>query len=141
MVVQCDIAGAVSLRLTRTWAGSFSVGVTYVSKFFAPERQGIALGIFGGGNVGAAVTKLLAPPVMVAMGWQAVAQVWAAALIVTSLLFLASTKEDPEQRERSKAGTKAASMATQLAVLKNVQVWRFALYYFFVFGAFVALAL
>ena len=28
-----------------------------------------------------------------------------------------------------------------MAPLKNVQVWRFALYYFFVFGAFVALSL
>ena len=36
--------------------GSFSVGVTYVSKFFPPARQGTALGIFGAGNVGAAVT-------------------------------------------------------------------------------------
>ena len=32
-------------------------------------------------------------------------------------------------------------MGAQLAVLRNIQVWRFALYYFFVFGAFVALAL
>ena len=121
--------------------GSFSVGVAYVSKFYPKEKQGTALGIFGAGNVGSAVTKFLAPFVMVAMGWQAVAQVWAVALIVTSLLFLAFTKEDPQQRERSRSGTKAANMATQLAVLKNVQVWRFALYYFFVFGAFVALAL
>ncbi len=121
--------------------GAFSVGVAYVSKFYPKDKQGTALGIFGAGNVGSAVTKFLAPFVMVAMGWQAVAQVWAAALIVTSVLFLLFTKEDPEQRERAKSGSKAASMATQLAVLKNVQVWRFALYYFFVFGAFVALAL
>ena len=121
--------------------GSFSVGVTYVSKFYPKERQGTALGIFGAGNVGSAVTKFLAPFVMVAMGWQAVAQVWAAALIGTSVLFLLTTEEDPEQQERAKSGVKAAGMADQLAVLKNVQVWRFALYYFFVFGAFVALAL
>ena len=121
--------------------GAFSVGVTYVSKFYPKENQGLALGIFGAGNVGSAVTKFLAPFVMVAMGWQAVAQVWAAALIVTAVLFLLSTKEDPEQAERAKSGRRAASMATQLAILKNVQVWRFALYYFFVFGAFVALAL
>ncbi|MCL6684135.1 nitrate/nitrite transporter [Sphingomonas alba] len=121
--------------------GGFSVGVSYVSKFFPKEKQGLALGIFGAGNVGAAVTKFLAPFVMVAMGWQAVAQVWAAALIVTSVLFLAFTKEDPEQVERAKSGSKAAAMSSQLAVLRNLQVWRFALYYFFVFGAFVALAL
>ena len=62
--------------------GSFPAGVTYVAKFFPPEKQGTALGIFGAGNVGAAVTKLLAPVVMVADGWEAVAQIWAIALVV-----------------------------------------------------------
>ncbi|HEX4893770.1 MAG TPA: MFS transporter, partial [Hyphomicrobiaceae bacterium] len=41
--------------------GSFSVGVAYVAKWFPKERQGTALGIFGAGNVGAAVTKFAAP--------------------------------------------------------------------------------
>src|SRR5690606_23351145 len=62
--------------------GSFSVGVTYVSKFYPRGQQGTALGIFGAGNVGSAVTKFLAPFVMVAAGWQAVAQLWAAGLVV-----------------------------------------------------------
>ncbi|MGZ8343659.1 MAG: MFS transporter, partial [Allosphingosinicella sp.] len=35
--------------------GSFSVGVTYVSKFYPRDKQGTALGIFGAGNVGSAV--------------------------------------------------------------------------------------
>ena len=45
--------------------GSFAVGVAYVSPFFPPQKQGTALGIFGAGNVGAAVTKFLAPFVLV----------------------------------------------------------------------------
>ncbi len=121
--------------------GAFSVGVTYVSKFFPQSRQGTALGIFGSGNVGSAVTKFVAPFVMIAMGWQAVAQIWAAALIITAILFLLLTREDPDQVARRSQGRKAAGMGSQLAVLRNIQVWRFALYYFFVFGAFVALAL
>jgi NNP family nitrate/nitrite transporter-like MFS transporter len=121
--------------------GTFSIGVTYVSKFFPPQKQGTVLGIFGAGNVGAAVTKFIAPFVMVAAGWQAVAQVWAAALLVMAVLFLLFTREDPEEVARQREGRKAAAMGAQLAVLKNIQVWRFALYYFFVFGAFVALAL
>ena len=121
--------------------GAFSVGVTYVSKFFPKEKQGTALGIFGAGNVGSAVTKFLAPFVMVAAGWEAVAQIWAGGLAVTAVLFLLLTKEDPEQLARARERRKAASMRNQLSVLKNVQVWRFAVYYFFVFGAFVALAL
>jgi NNP family nitrate/nitrite transporter-like MFS transporter len=121
--------------------GAFSVGGAYVSHFYPPKMQGTALGIFGAGNVGAAVTKFLAPFVMVAAGWQAVAQVWAGGLIVTAVLFLALTKEDPEQAARTREKRRPESMASQLAVLRNVQVWRFSLYYFFVFGAFVALAL
>lgn len=37
--------------------GSFIVGVAYTSQWFEKERQGTALGIFGAGNVGAAVTN------------------------------------------------------------------------------------
>ncbi|MEQ9607012.1 MAG: MFS transporter, partial [Kiloniellaceae bacterium] len=37
--------------------GSFAVGIAYVSKWYPKEKQGTALGIFGAGNVGAAVTK------------------------------------------------------------------------------------
>ncbi len=121
--------------------GSFSVGVAYVAKFYPKEKQGTALGIFGAGNVGAAVTKFLAPFVMVAMGWQAVAQIWAAALAVIAVLFLLFTREDPDAEARKREGRKGPGMGAQLAILKNIQVWRFALYYFFVFGAFVALAL
>jgi NNP family nitrate/nitrite transporter-like MFS transporter len=121
--------------------GSFSVGIAYVSKFFPQSRQGTALGIFGAGNVGAAVTNFVAPLVMVAMGWQAVAQVWAAALLAMAVVFLLLTKEDPEQIARRRERRKAASAGQQITVLKNIQVWRFALYYFFVFGGFVGLTL
>jgi MFS transporter, NNP family, nitrate/nitrite transporter len=121
--------------------GSFAVGITYVSKFYPPKSQGTALGIFGAGNVGAAVTKFVAPMVLVAMGWEAVAQIWAAALVVMAIVFYFGTKDDPELAERRAKGVRARSLVEQLEPLKNVQVWRFSLYYFFVFGAFVALAL
>ena len=121
--------------------GSFSIGVAYVSRFFPPERQGIALGVFGAGNVGAAVTKLLAPFVLVAFGWQTVAQVWAVALALMAVLFWVTTKDDPVIRQRRLTGERPKSAFLELAPLRNVQVWRFSLYYFFVFGAFVALSL
>ncbi len=121
--------------------GAFSVGVAYVSRWFPASRQGLALGIFGAGNVGAAVTKLLAPMVMVALGWQAVAQYWAIGLAVMAVIFWFTTSDDPEQEQRRREGAKPPSLASMLEPLKNVQVWRFSLYYFFVFGGFVALSL
>lgn len=121
--------------------GFFSAGATYVSKFYPPERKRRAFGILGTGNAGAAVTHLIAPFVMVAMGWQAVAQIWATVLAVMAVLFLILTREDPDKLARQAQGRAAASMAEQLAILKNIQIWRFSLYYFFVFGGFVALVL
>jgi NNP family nitrate/nitrite transporter-like MFS transporter len=121
--------------------GSFSVGVTYVAKWFPKERQGLALGIFGSGNVGAAVTKFAAPVIMIAYGWRTVALVWAASLATIAVIFFLFTKDDPDLAHRRAAGGKPEPLSAMLAPLKSVQVWRFSLYYFFVFGAFVALAL
>ena len=121
--------------------GGFAVGVAYVSKWYPQEKQGTALGIFGMGNVGAAVTKFAAPFIMVSMGWAAVAQIWAAALAGIAVIFFLFSKDDPEFAARKLSGAKPKSLREQLEPLKNQQIWRFSLYYFFVFGAFVALAL
>ncbi len=120
--------------------GSFASGVVYVSHWYPKSRQGTALGIFGMGNVGAAVTKFIAPTVMVAYGWHTVAYTWAAAIGAMGLLFLCLAKDDPQFAARRGTG-KPEPFFSQLAPLGNLQVWRFALYYFFVFGAFVALSL
>ena len=121
--------------------GSFAVGIAYVSKWYPKERQGTALGIFGVGNVGAAVTKFIAPFVMVAFGWQSVAVIWAAVLLLMAIVFWLTTEDDPELVSRRAKGERPRGVLLQLEPLKQQQVWRFALYYFFVFGAFVALAL
>ncbi|WP_028746671.1 MFS transporter [Rhizobium mesoamericanum] len=121
--------------------GSFAVGVAYVSPFFPAEKQGTALGIFGAGNVGAAVTKFAAPFVLIAWGWQAVAQIWALGLALMAIVFWFTTTDDPAFRLRREGKLASKSLAQEFAPLKNVQVWRFSLYYFFAFGGFVALSL
>ena len=121
--------------------GSFIIGVAYVSRWYGAGKQGTALGIFGAGNVGAAVTAFVAPFFMVAYGWHGVAHVWAAALALMAVAFFIFAKDDPELVARRTGGKKAPTLAEQFAPLKNLQVWRFAVYYFFVFGGFVAIAL
>src|SRR6187397_2060417 len=108
--------------------GSFAVGITYVSKWYDKERQGTALGIFGAGNVGASVTKFIAPFVMVAYGWKAVADVWALAIAAMAVIFWLMTKDDPQLEARRRSGAKPESLRAMLEPLKNVQVWRFSLY-------------
>lgn len=121
--------------------GTFIAAVAYVSRWFDKKKQGLPLGIIGAGNVGAAVTKFLAPVVMVALGWAAVAKIWAVALAALAIIFWIWSKDDPVLRHQKATGEKPQPALMQLAPLKNLQVWRFSLYYFFVFGAFVALAL
>jgi NNP family nitrate/nitrite transporter-like MFS transporter len=121
--------------------GSFAVGVAYVSKWYPQESQGTALGIFGAGNVGAAVTKFVAPFIMVAYGWTAVANLWALALAVMAVIFWFVAKDDPQLAARHRSGARPQTFLALIEPLKKVQVWRFSLYYFFVFGAFVALSL
>lgn len=121
--------------------GSFAVGVAYVSRWYEPARQGTALGLFGLGNVGAALTHFAAPLVMLAFGWQTVARVWAIVLAATAVAFWLVARDDPFTTARRQGAAAPPSFAQRLAPLMRLQVWRFSLYYFFNFGAFVALSL
>ncbi len=122
--------------------GSFAVGIAFTSVWYRREHQGTALGVFGAGNAGAAVTTMGAPSLLQSLtdggadieGWRTLPLYYAAALAIMALLFFLGTKN----RRAEGAGEK--TLRVLLAPLKNVRVWRFGLYYFLVFGGFVALA-
>ncbi|MGD9598003.1 MAG: nitrate/nitrite transporter [Steroidobacteraceae bacterium] len=117
--------------------GSFAVGVVYVSAWYPRERQGMALGLFGMGNVGAAVTSFGAPLLLAVMDWRQAVYVYATAILATAIAFYLFAEPSPI---RAAASAKPPeSLAERLAPLRNLQVWRFSLYYFLVFGGFVAL--
>lgn len=120
---------------------SFVASVAHVSQWYPTERQARAFDVLGIGIAGAAVTTVVAPVLLIAYGWRAVAQMWAAGLLAMAAFIWVALREQPAGTE---LGPRAASLEpafARLSPLKNVQVWRFALYYFFVFGAFVALIL
>ncbi len=120
--------------------GSFAIGIAYTSAWFSKDLQGTAMGIFGAGNAGAAITNLVAPLIVVAYGWQMVPKTYSIAMIIVAIIFWFFTYDDPKHQERRRTG-KHISIKDQLAPLKELRVWRFGLYYYFVFGGFVALAL
>lgn len=116
--------------------GSFTVGIAYCAHWFPKNKQGLAMGIFGAGNTGAAVTKLVAPLIVVAYGWVMVPRVYAILMLVTAILFWMFTFSDPDHKV-----AKTVTIREQLAVLKDPKVWRYSQYYSIVFGGYVALAL
>ncbi len=128
---------------------SFSVGIAWNSAWFPPEKKGMALGVFGAGNVGAAGTKLLVvlvPSVLTFIplagywngwipgGWRIVPLMYSALLLFTAagIFFLCPSKDPVPGRGRP--------IRDLLSPLQYVQVWRFSLYYIVVFGAYVALS-
>ena len=126
---------------------SFAVGIAWVSAWFPYQRQGFALGTFGAGNVGASVTKLLAPTLVTLLpaagaaggvfpgGWRFVPFVYSLLLVATAaaVFFVAPT---PDHRPAV-----GRSVPELLSPLRYLRVWRFGLYYVVVFGAYVALSL
>jgi len=118
---------------------SFSVGIAYTSACFGPERQGTVLGIFGAGNAGAAVTTLAAPGLLLWLtagdnteGWRWLPVAYGIALVGMTLAYWPLTT--------TVRGAGKATLASQLRPLRDIRVWRFGLYYFLVFGVFVALS-
>jgi len=121
---------------------SFAVGIAFTSVWFTKGRQGTALGIFGAGNAGAALTSLGAPHLLRYLtdggenleGWRTLPMIYAAVLLLMGVVFLVFTDR------RLPVGTETKTMRQRLEPLTHMRVWRYGLYYFFVFGGFVALA-
>jgi NNP family nitrate/nitrite transporter-like MFS transporter len=122
--------------------GSFAVGIAFTSVWYSRAHQGTALGIFGAGNAGAALTTLGAPTLLGKVtaggtnldGWRTLPMIYAVALAMMAVIFFLATKN-----KRPK-GAASKTVGQLLAPLTHVRVWRFGLYYFLVFGGFVALA-
>ncbi len=118
---------------------SFSIGIAFSSVWYPRERQGTALGIFGAGNAGAALTTLLAPTLLNRLtdnganldGWRELPVYYAIMLAAMGVIFFIFA-------ENKKPASSTKSFTQMLTPLKNVRVWRFGLYYFLVFGCFVA---
>ncbi len=121
---------------------SFAVGIAYTSVWFDKEHQGTALGIFGAGNAGAALTSMFAPQLLASLtdggnnldGWRTLPIIYSISLVVMTAIFLLFTYYKRADDSHIK------SFSDRLEPLRRVRVWRFGLYYFLVFGGFVALA-
>lgn len=125
---------------------AFSVGAAWTSAWFPKERQGFALGLFGAGNVGASITKLVGPLLIATVptagyygglikgGWRFIPQMYVALLVVMIVVVLLFT---PWTDRRPGRGRTVREM---LLPMRHVRVWRFSLYYVVVFGTYVGLS-
>lgn len=116
---------------------SFAVGIGFTSVWYPKEWQGRALGIFGMGNAGAAITTFMVPSLLnhfsannPVNGWKIIPVIYGSSLLLMGIIFLFFTKN-------KRTANKSKTIKERLSALKSVRVWRFGFYYFLVFGFFV----
>jgi MFS transporter, NNP family, nitrate/nitrite transporter len=130
-------AQLIGLGLFLGIAGStFPVGVGFTSKWFTPDQQGTALGVYGMGNIGQSIAVFGAPVLAIALGsWRPVFVIFAAISAIWAAVFFFSARDFASD-------AKPKTVAENLAILRREPLaWVFSLFYFLTFGGFVAFAI
>lgn len=125
---------------------SFSVGIAWCAAWFPKERQGLALGVVGAGNVGASVTKLVGPLLITVVpaagffgglvpgGWRFIPVAYAGLLVLAALaVWFLSPREN-------RTPARGRAFSELVAPMRHARVWEYSLQYTVVFGAYVALS-
>jgi NNP family nitrate/nitrite transporter-like MFS transporter len=114
---------------------SFAVGVGFVSRWFPPEKQGGALGIYGLGNIGQSAAVFVGPVLAVVVGWQNIFRGMAVLLVIWGIGFFLLARNSPKTVQPSGVGA-----MLQLLSREHLS-WVLSLFYFLTFGGFVAFSI
>jgi NNP family nitrate/nitrite transporter-like MFS transporter len=112
---------------------SFAVGVPFVSKWYPPDRQGVALGLYGMGNIGTAIAAFSVPAIRDSAGQEVAGLVFGAVIVLYALIWMSVAREAPVE--------KGPPVRYGEVLRAGWKLWRLALFYFVTFGGFVAMAL
>jgi MFS transporter, NNP family, nitrate/nitrite transporter len=124
------IAGGFFLGIAGT---SFAVGVPFVSAWFAPERRGAAIGIFGAGMGGTAISALTTVKLAKHHGTSTPFVITAIALAVYGLFALLVLRDAPGRQRPTEPVTKRLAAVSKLRI-----TWQAAALYAVTFGGYVA---
>ncbi|TAK95710.1 MAG: NarK/NasA family nitrate transporter [Aquabacterium sp.] len=111
---------------------SFGVALSLGSGWFPPKHKGLAMGLVGAGNVGTAVSVLVAPPLAMKFGWQTVYGLAAIAICLPMIVMIVFAKEPPDRDAHS-------TFREHVACLFEKDGWAFSLIYGVTFGGFIGL--
>lgn len=111
---------------------SFAIGVGFVSRWFPPEKQGTALGLYGLGNMGHSAAVFGGPLAATWVGRDAIFHIVAALAVLWAVVFYVAARDAP-------AAARPATMGAALRVLATERLaWALSAFYFVTFGGFVA---
>lgn len=131
-----DFAQLILFAFLLGMAGSsFAIGIGYVSRWFPPEQQGTALGIYGMGNIGQSAAVFLGPVIAAYVGRQNVFFGVAAITGVWAIVFFVLARDAPRTKP-------PAGIGAMIRVLTSEPLsWALSAFYFLTFGGFVAFSI
>ncbi|HEY7211194.1 MAG TPA: MFS transporter, partial [Bryobacteraceae bacterium] len=126
------IAAALFLGLA---GSSFAVGVGFVSRWYPPQKQGTALGVYGLGNIGQSIVVFLGPVLAATFGWQAIFRAVSVLLVAWAIVFFLFARNPPNV-------VRPKSVGEMFAVLRHARLaWILSAFYGLTFGGFVAFSI
>jgi NNP family nitrate/nitrite transporter-like MFS transporter len=147
LVMACSVAPTIMMGFVASYwqltmcgffigaaLASFSVGVGFVSGWYRPERQGMALGVYGAGNIGQSLAAFGAPVLASAFGFKWGFWTFGILLLVWLVVFLLKAENAPRRAPGKRFGD-------VIKPLGDAKSWVLSLYYFMTFGGFVAMAI
>ncbi len=111
---------------------SFGVALSLGAGSFPQRYKGLAMGLVGAGNVGTAVSVLVAPALAAKYGWQAVYGIAAIAICIPFVVMVVFAKEPADI-------DKHASLREHVSCMFEKDGWAFSLIYAITFGGFIGL--
>ena len=111
---------------------SFGVALSLGSGSFPARYKGLAMGLVGAGNVGTAVSVLVAPALAQRYGWQSVYGIAAAAMLLPIIAMVLFAREPADVDSH-------ASLRQHTACLFEKDGWAFSIIYAITFGGFIGL--
>ncbi len=133
-----DSAGSYSAMLGAgfllgTAGASFAVGIPFVAQWYPPKKQGMALGVYGMGNIGTAIAAFSVPAIREGAGPIVAGLVFAAVIAAYGLLWMSMARQAPAVERKQTRYREVLGAGWRL--------WRLSLFYFVTFGGFVAMAI
>jgi MFS transporter, NNP family, nitrate/nitrite transporter len=112
---------------------SFGVALSLGSGSFPAKYKGLAMGLVGAGNVGTAVSVLVAPALAQAYSWQAVYGIAAVFMLLPLAAMIVFAQEPQDVNKHS-------TFKEHIACLFEKDGWAFSIIYAITFGGFIGLA-
>lgn len=112
---------------------SFAIGVPFVSEWYPPARQGQALGLYGIGTAGTAISAWTIPAINDGLSQEAAGIIYSLALLAFAGVWSVTARNAPAHKPKTTPYGRVLRSGWTL--------WQLALFYFVAFGGFVAMSL